>query len=370
VSSHVPTTTSEVTAEWLTDALHQSGSLPTDVSVTAVSSDPTAAGVGFMGEVGKVSLTYSGDAGGLPTRMIVKFPTSSPMVMSMMRPTRVYEREHRFYQSLAEATPLRTPKAFHVTCDTSDDPSVDERYMLVMEDLSDLELGDQVAGLSVEQTASALEGLARHHATFWNGAGMERASFVPVINGPLNKAGQGIYEASLPGFKQVFASALRPEMEPIADAYGRNHPALLDRFAALPHTLVHFDYRADNLLFDRSGGGCEVAVIDWQSISQGGGAADVGYLLGQNLDSQLRRDNEADLLHTYHDTLLRHGVTGYGYDEFFDHYRLGLIYGWIIPVFAVGTLDSSSERAMTLWTNVLERVQDAIFQHNAQEFVA
>jgi Ecdysteroid kinase-like family len=370
VLNNVPTTTSEVTPAWLTDALHRAGSLPAEATIVTVHSDPTTAGVGFMGEVGKIAVTYAGDSGDAPTKMIVKFPTASPQVMAMMRPTRVYEREHRFYAEIADASPLRTPKVFHITCDTSDDPDVAESYMLVMEDLSDLELGDQVAGLSLEQTAAALSGLAKHHASFWNGAGMEQAGFIPVINGPLNRSGQAIYEASLPGFKQVFGGSLLPEMVPVADAYARNHPLLLDRFAALPHTLVHFDYRADNLLFDRSDGGCEVAVIDWQSISKGGGAADVGYLLGQNLDSQLRRDNEADLLHGYHDTLARNGVVDYEYDDFFDHYRLGLIYGWVIPVFAVGSLDSSSERAMQLWTNVLHRVQDAIFQHGAQEFIA
>ena len=133
------------------------------------------------------------------------------------------------------------------------------------------------------------------------------------------------------------------------------------------HTLVHFDYRADNLFFDNSSG--EVAVIDWQSISQGGGAADVGYLMGQNLDNAVRREHENDLLRTYHATLEANGVTGYSFEQFFDDYRLGLVYGWVIPVFAVGSLDSSSERAMTLWANVIDRVQDAIFQHNAQEFI-
>ena len=59
----------------------------------------------------------------------------------------------------------------------------------------------------------------------------------------------------------------------------------------------------------------------------------------------------------------------YDFPAFFDDYRVGLIYGWVIPVFAVGSLDVSSERAMTLWTNVVERVQDAIFQHGAQRFV-
>ena len=365
-ASPVPTTTADVTAEWLTEALRAGGTIADDVSVSSVEFDPQAAGVGFMGEVGKLAVTYGG-ATDAPTKMVIKFPTASPEIKTMMRPTRVYEREHRFYAELAHESPVRTPALYHVTCETSEDPEVDEQYVLVMEDLSALDIGDQLAGLSVDQTAAALRGLAKHHARFWNAAGMENASFIPVIDGPLNLAGQAIYDASLPGFKQVFADALLPEMEPIADVYGRNHPLLLGRFSAMPHTLVHFDYRADNLFFDPDSG--DVVVIDWQSISQGGGASDVGYLMGQNLDNDVRREHEDDLLHTYHSTLLEHGVTGYEFDRFFQDYRVGLIYGWVIPVFAVGSLDSSSERAMALWNTVIARVQDAIFQHDAQEFI-
>ena len=62
-------------------------------------------------------------------------------------------------------------------------------------------------------------------------------------------------------------------------------------------------------------------------------------------------------------------MSGYEFDQFFQDYRVGLMYGWVIPVFAVGSLDASSERAMQLWTSVIERVQDAIFQHGAQEFI-
>lgn len=283
-----------------------------------------------------------------------------------MHPTRVYEREHRFYEQLASETPVRTPDAYHVTCEVSEDPMA-ERYLLLLEDLSGLELGDQLAGVSPEQAESALIGLARHHARFWDRAGLENASFAPTINGPLNKAGQGIYESSLPGFKEVFGDALLPEMVPVAEAYGANHPLMLDRFADMPHTLVHFDYRADNLFFDEDG---SVVVIDWQSISIGGGAADVGYFIGQNLSIADRRAHEDDLLHRYHDTLVAEGVAGYDYDRFFDDYRMAVLYGWVIPVFAVGSLDTSSERAMALWTAVLERIQDAIFDHNAQEFIA
>ena len=222
MSNAVPTTTSEITAEWLTAALRSGGTIPESASVASLDADPAAAGIGFMGEVNTLSVTYDGDAGDAPTSMVIKFPSGSPEIKAMMRPTRVFEREHRFYAELAHESPVRTPTIFHVTCNTNDDPEVDEDYVLVMEDLSDLTEGDQVAGLSVDQTASALTGLAKHHARFWNGAGMEKASFIPVIDGPLNLAGEAIYGASIDPFMQVFGEHLTDEMKPLALGYGPN----------------------------------------------------------------------------------------------------------------------------------------------------
>jgi len=361
-----PTTSSDVTAEWLTEALRHSEMIGTDASVTDVHFEPGSAGIGFMGEIGKLAVTYDG-APDAPATIIAKFPTQSPEISAMMRPTRVFEREHRFYAQLAHESPVRTPEVYHIVCETNADPQVPETYLLLMEDLSHLTEGDQVAGVSVDQARAALTGLAAHHARFWNGAGLESADFIPVINGPLNQAGQSIYEASLPGFKEVFGDQLTPEMAVLADAYTAANPGLLDAMAAMPRTLVHFDFRADNLFFDDDG---SVIVIDWQSISQGGGAADVGYFLSQNLSVEDRRAHESSLLRSYHDGLIAGGVEGYDYDTFFNDYRLGVMYGWIIPVFAVGSLDSSSERAMNLWRSVIDRVQTAIADLAAGEFVS
>ena len=363
--ANTPVTTTDITAEWLTNALQSSDMIGSDASVTQVNAVPGAAGIGFIGEIGILDVTYDG-ADDAPVRIAAKFPTQSPEISAMMRPTRIFEREHRFYESLAAQTPVRTPAAYHIVCETNADPEVPETYMLLMEDLSELTEGDQLAGVTVDQARAALVGLAQHHAHFWNAKGLEDADFIPVINGPLNLAGQGIYEASLPGFKQVFGDVLTPEMSELADAYTAANPGLLHAMAAMPHTLVHFDFRADNLFFDQDG---SVVVIDWQSISQGGGAADVGYFMSQNLSTEDRRANEDSLLHSYHDTLVANGVTDYDYDTFFNDYRLGVMYGWIIPVFAVGSLDVSSERAMGLWRTVIDRVQTCIADHNSGEFL-
>jgi aminoglycoside/choline kinase family phosphotransferase len=312
-----------------------------------------------MGEVGKVGVVYEGEPTDAPTSMVAKFPTASPDVAAMMHPTRIYEREHRFYAELAPKSSLRTPAIYHVTCDTADVPE-DERYMLLMEDLSSLTLGDQLVGLSPEQAEHALVALAAHHATFWGGAGLEEADFVPIINGPLNQAGASIYDASLPGFMEAFGHVIRPELEAYVAGYAAVRGQILDDLEAMPHTLVHFDYRADNLMFDTDG---SVAVVDWQTISEGGGAEDVGYLLSQNLTVDDRRAHETDLLRSYHDALVANGVDDYTFESLQADYKVGIACGWVIPVFAVGTLDFTSERAVALWTAVVERAQAALIDH-------
>ena len=210
--SSLPTTTNEITAEWMTGALRGSGTIGADVRVDSVNLDAAEAGVGFMGEVGSVGLVYDGDATGAPAVVVAKFPTRSPEIRTMMHPTRIYEREHRFYAELAAQSPLRTPDVYHVTCSPAAAEPFDEEYMLLMEDLSALTLGDQVAGTTPEQAHAALVGLAAHHARFWNGAGLENADYIPVINGPLNQAGSAIYEASLPGFMEHFGDSIKPEL--------------------------------------------------------------------------------------------------------------------------------------------------------------
>ncbi len=358
MTATLPTTTTEVTAAWMTEALQSSGVIGSDISVSEVILDPAGAGLGFMGEVTTVGLVYSGDAGDAPTKVVAKFPTQSPEIRTMMHPTRIYEREHRFYRELADETPLRTPEIYHVVCEPSAEPA-DEQYIILMEDLSGLTLGDQVAGTTPDQAAAALDGLGAHHARFWDGAGLENADFIPVINGPLNQAGGPIYEASLPGFMEAFGGEVKPELSEFVAGYAAQRPRILDELGAMPHTLVHFDFRADNLFFDDSG----VSVIDWQAISQGGGAADVGYFLSQNLSTDDRRANESDLLQVYHDALIANGVTGYDLETLRSDYRVGIECGWIIPVLAVGSLDFTSERAVALWTAVIARTQAALLDH-------
>lgn len=293
--------------------------------------------------------------------MICKIPTQDANVRGLLAAAKVFEREARFYADVAPLLDV-VPKALGIASDLEHDD-----HVLILEDLGHLRVGDQAAGVNVADARATMIAAARLHARFWQNADLDRIDWMPMANSDGMKIGREVYTASLPGFLQVFAHAIESDMVPVMERYGDNVHQLLDRIAQMPNTVVHFDFRLDNLFFDDATG--DVWMIDFQTSSKGGGAYDIGYFMSQSVPIDVRRTHEDDLLHAYHDELVRLGVTGYSFEQFFQDYRVGVLYGWIIPVYAVGTLDSSSERAMALWTEVIKRAQAAMRDHRVADFL-
>ena len=357
--SRLPTSSAEISPAWLTERLRSTGTIDASTSVSSIEGDTVGPGIGFMGEVGRIKVSYSGGSG--PATMICKIPTQDQNVRGLLAAARVFEREARFYADIAPTLDV-VPKAYGIASDFDNDD-----HVLVLQDLSHLRVGDQAEGVSEKDGHAAMRAAARLHARYWENDALQSIDWMPMANSEGMKIGREVYGASLPGFLQVFEHAVEPDMVPIMERFGDNVHQLLDRIAAMPNTVAHFDYRLDNLFFDDSSD--TVWMIDFQTSSKGGGAYDIGYFMSQSVPVDVRRRHEDALLHSYHDELVSLGVSGYTYDQFFQDYRVGVLYGWIIPVYAVGTLDSSSERAMKLWTEVIIRAQAAMRDHNVHELM-
>lgn len=359
-----PHSAADLTAEWTTAAL-RAGGLGDGVEVASVEYEPLAAGVGFMGEVARLHVTYRTAPAGAPDSVIVKIPTQNPDVRAMLGPARVYERESRFYQQLAGRPEVAAPRCWYAGIDAAAD-----EHVLVLEDLSGWRNGDQAAACSVADAHRALSALAAFHAAFWESESLPHLDWLPAINAEINKVtAEAVYATSLPGFLEVFGDSLTPATKAMAERYGSNIRQLLDRLEALPNTVVHFDFRLDNLFFDGTPE-APVRLIDFQAVARGGGAYDVGYFLSQSLDIEDRRTHEAALLDTYLATLAAHGVSGYERDRLEQDMRIGMLYSWIIPVMAVGGgFDLSDERALRLWKAVVARSQAAITDHRAADLL-
>ncbi|HEY9558846.1 MAG TPA: phosphotransferase, partial [Acidimicrobiales bacterium] len=112
-----------------------------------------------------------------------------------------------------------------------------------------------------------------------------------------------------------------------------------------PFSLVHGDYRLDNLLFPAAGDG--VVAVDWQTAAIGPPLRDVAYLLGTSLEPADRRTHEEAIVAGYHAGLVAAGVTGYSAERCWDDYRLGLLQGPLISIigciYATGVRSEASD---------------------------
>jgi len=75
-------------------------------------------------------------------------------------------------------------------------------------------------------------------------------------------------------------------------------------------------------------------VVDWQTISIGNPVADIAYFLVAGLLPDVRRTQEVALVWIYHEALLAHGVTRFGFDECFREYRRFSVSGLVTAVIA------------------------------------
>jgi aminoglycoside phosphotransferase (APT) family kinase protein len=98
-------------------------------------------------------------------------------------------------------------------------------------------------------------------------------------------------------------------------------------------SLVHGDFRLDNVLFDIKGGAEPVAVLDWQTLTIGNGLTDIGYFLGCGIGDALRRQHERELLDLYCAEMTARGAA-LTVEAIWEDYVLGALHGVSTAVFS------------------------------------
>ena len=107
-----------ITLEWLGETLSH---LNVGHTITAFSVSPVGETAGFLGDICRVDLTWSGGEG-VPS-VIVKFPTVRPDNLETGRGLLAYEREAKFYLSHSEGCSLKPP-ACHAAIEVSADSGI------------------------------------------------------------------------------------------------------------------------------------------------------------------------------------------------------------------------------------------------------
>ncbi len=288
--------------------------------VTALQTTPV--GTGQVSDSCRLRLTYDRPVN-LPETLVAKVPAADPASRNAARVFRTYEIEASFYSQLAGGLPVALATCYYAGYDAEPD-----EYVVLLEDLAPACPGDQLAGITADQAASAIDELAALHATGWASRALAE---LPWLNRSSPEGAQLMTAAvtgMYPGFRDRYGARLEPETLPlIEDFLPRTAGYLANRDG--PRTIVHGDFRADNLLF----GPARPVVLDWQTCSFGAGPADLSYFLASSLRTRDRQRHEEDLVRRYHSQLTGTGVQ-LSWNDCWNDYRRYAFGGIVMDIIA------------------------------------
>ena len=361
----IPETPDDLTADFLTTAL--------GTPIQGVEQTELGDGRGFMGDILRLDLTVeSPDA---PRSVVAKLPKRANRPFGEM--IGIYEREILFYRDLAAAIPARTPTIYYSFYDP--DPASEQqaevmaiidrmprflsgaltaigkwqagrrgrRYLVLMEDLGHLDIGDQLAGTSVDRCRMVLEQIAATHRALWNTDLTQFFWLLPIdIDAKLR---HGLFKRSLPIFRRRVGNTLTQEL----DWLDRNAERLMRTFAAeAPTTLLHCDLRLDNICFDTSGPDAGCVFLDWQLVRRGPAVYDIAYFLGGALAEDTPPDEVDALLRAYHTALDR---DDYDFDRLKRDYQRGLLLN-LTTLTTIDQVDVGDDRGAALMDRWIARL--------------
>lgn len=383
VQEDVPYSVDELTAAWLSRGLKESGVLH-DGEISDVALRSVGEQVGFNGEVVIVSPTYSNvQDQDLPASMVLKIPTASKNRI-LGQTMGLYEKEIRFYRDLQPRLNIRTPKHYYSALDEADDSDVilerlegmnklpifvirgimalanwfvsghPRHYALFIEDLSDYRMGDQTQGCSEEDLNSIVAAMAQLHAQFWGSDELPSMSWIAPYS-VTSRIMQMRYLGSVNRYLKEEGAALSAEQRDMLGWLKVNGVELTERFGDEPATLLHGDFRLDNICFDDESQ--DIILFDWQTMQAGPGASDFAYFISATIPADAPPERIETLLDLYHAEL---GATGIEIDrgELRRQYEVGmlLMLHRILPTIYEDTMDLDAERGLPLLKAWLERI--------------
>ena len=136
-----------------------------------------------------------------------------------------------------------------------------------------------------------------------------------------------------------------------------------------PFSLVHGDFRLDNLLINEAGAEPTVAVVDWQTVRRGVPLSDLAYFLGASLTTEDRREEEQSLFALYVATLQEHGVEVLDNELLWHEYRRGSFAGLSMAVIA-SMIVGQTERGDEMFLAMARRHARHVLDLGADELLA
>ena len=324
----IPSSIDAVTAEWVSEV--------TGFEVDSLTAEQIGMGIGVSSALYRLSL----HGPNCPQTIVAKLAALDEAAVFTSTMLRMYYREVAFFHELADQVPVRVPVAYHG--DVTEDMS---NFVVLMEDLGSLRLVDQLVGMSLADAEIAVDRLAAWHAA-WSGRGDALAE-----RGVAVSLADPVYPAVLPlvfgeGWAKVTTEMdVAPQILDIGPRFADAIPQLLNDLASGTNTMIHGDYRADNILFDAHGA---VALLDFQLIGSGSGLYDLAYFVTQSLDIAVAREHERALFDRWIDGVRKAGVSDVDVELSWHHYRVAALFCLVYPIVASRGMDLTNPRELHL----------------------
>ncbi|KRF21278.1 hypothetical protein ASG90_01525 [Nocardioides sp. Soil797] len=274
--------------------MRASGAASSDAVLDSFSARPI--GNGLMADTLLLDLTWRGEGVG-PTSAVAKVPSTDEAAARTAASLGAYEREASFYVEFVGESEIDVPRLLGVIPSDAGAPT------LLLEDLSALSARDQLEPVGLDVVEQMRAQLAALQAPFWES---DRLAATPWLHRRLG--------VPIPGIAERMRTSWDATRSYLADEYDDAERAQIDRFVVGadrwaqgiggPVSLVHHDYRIDNMLF----GPDRVVVLDWQTVGLGAPMFDLAYALATSLSPETRAQVERDVVRTHVADLAARGV--------------------------------------------------------------
>jgi hypothetical protein len=341
-------TPQDVEPAWLTTVLRERGLLH-DERVTSIAATPV--GTGQMADTVRFSLTYEPASAGPPT-IVGKFASQDEQSHATGKLMRAYEVEVRFYAELAPRVTSRHPGLLFAAVDPDE-----AWFTLLLEDLSEATQGDEVAGCDVEVATAALGQLAGLHAPCWEAPDLAQSSWVNRSTPESDAFTASVVDGVFPGFLKRYGDRIEPSHVRLLESFVPRLGSWMTRPRG-PRTLIHADFRLDNLLFTTDD--TAPVVVDYQTVTWGSGAYDLAYFVGGCLEPEVRRPAADSLVAAYHEALMTGGVRNYPLEDLVADYRRECLGGLMMAVGASMLVKQTGRGDTMFLTSIRRHAQQSI----------
>jgi hypothetical protein len=350
----IPAQVYDITVEWLNEVLGEEFGVIDSFDATKFGE-----GVGILGELARLSLTYApGNSG--PATMIAKCASAAEENHFLAIAMGFYTREVAFYREVANEIDLPVPLPYHVDTSETGVP-----FVLLIEDIQGATTPDQIAGLNADEVMRIISTITPLHIRYWGDMdALEDLAWLPPMNNDMYKGGQPMATALFPSFADHYGDRIpRKTMERIGESCER-YAEMLDfvTVAGAP-TFTHTDCRAENYLFGRAGDETVTTVVDFQLSTRHIGMWDVANLIAGSMQTDVRREHESALLQHYVDLVTAAGID-YSMERARYEYRVCLLQQCPAQVIT-SDLQGGNERGAELLEQLHLRPLHAAIDNNA-----